>query len=482
MAGMSASPDLWPDQEPPDQDPIEETLTVPQVGQRLERSLASAFPEPFWMVGEASGLARARGGRGSHWYFTLVDDQGEGARRASLSVIMWRSTVSKLFGSQGRLIQRLDPTDGVVLRVLVKPNWYAPRGQVSFVIEDVDPEFTLGNLDRERRELLAQLTTEGATTWNKGRELCDVPLDLGLVTSAGSAAHHDVVETLTSAGIGFRITFCDARTQGAETNASVCNALSTLGRLPLDAILLVRGGGSRLDLSWFDKEPIARAIAGCPLPVLTGIGHEIDTSVADAVAHTDFKTPTAAAEFAVARARDAAVGSEDAWRRIQQHAESDLGGAHDRLNETARNLVRLSRTTLTEGAAWVSESAHRVASRADARLSAASDGLARAHARLVGGAHIEQLARLENGLHADCERLASRAERIIERSEDALLAAEGRARLLDPQRVLQRGFSWLRRSDGSLLMDAAAVQSGEPLVAVLRDGELPLRHDPKAKS
>ncbi|MFT7462587.1 MAG: exodeoxyribonuclease VII large subunit [Pseudohongiellaceae bacterium] len=472
MAGMSATPDLWPDQ-----DSTEETLTVPQVGQRLERSLATAFPEPFWMVGEASGLGRARGGRGSHWYFTLVDDQGEGARRASLSVIMWRSTVSKLFGSGGRLTNRLDPTDGVVLRVLVKPNWYGPRGQISFVIEDVDPEFTLGNLDRERRELLAQLTADGATTWNKAQRLPTVPLDLGLITSEGSAAHHDVVQTLTNAGIGFRITFCDARTQGAETCASVCNALATLSRMPLDAIMLVRGGGSRLDLSWFDKEEIARAIAGCPLPVLTGIGHEIDTSVADAVAHTDFKTPTAAAEFAVARARDASVRSEDAWARIQQQSEAALLSAHDQLGDTARALVSLSRASLTEGSAWVSECAHRVAARADTQLSAAGDGLARAQARLVGGSHIELLARLENRLVSDGERLASRAERILERAEDALSAAEGRARLLDPERVLQRGFSWLRRADGSLLKDAADVVNGEPLVAVLRDGELPLVHD-----
>lgn len=473
MDRMSATPELWPDQ-----DPAEETLTVPQVGQRLEQSLAAAFPEPFWMVGEASGLARARGGRGSHWYFNLVDDQAEGKSRASLSVIMWRSTVSKLFGSHGRLTKCLDPTDGVVLRVLVKPNWYAPRGQVSFVIDDVDPEFTLGNLDRERRELLARLTAEGANTWNKARELAAVPLDLGLITSRDSAAHHDVVETLSAAGIGFRVSFCDARTQGAETSSSVCAALATLGRLPLDAILLVRGGGSRLDLSWFDKEDIARAIAGCPLPVLTGIGHEIDTSVADAVAHTDFKTPTAAAEFAVARARDASARSEEAWARIRQHAADDLQAAHTDLADTARSLVRLSRTNLSEGAAWVSESAHRVAARADARLSAAGDGLARAQARLVGGAHIEQLGRLENGLLADGERLSSRAERILERCQDALEAAAGRVRLLDPQRVLQRGFSWLRRGDGSLLKDAATVCSGEPLTAVLRDGELPLRHDP----
>jgi exodeoxyribonuclease VII large subunit len=366
----------------------------------------------------------------------------------------------------------------VVLRVLVKPNWYAPRGQISFVIEDVDPEFTLGNLDRERRELLARLTAEGALTWNKAHALAELPLELGLITSEGSAAHHDVMETLNAAGVGFRIAFCDARTQGAEASPSVCAALATLGRLPLDAILLVRGGGSRLDLSWFDKEDIVRAIAGCRIPVLTGIGHEIDLSVADAVAHTEFKTPTAAAEFLVTRARDAAARSEDAWARIAQHAVNDLDHQQTRLDDSARDLARLSSVALTEAAAWVGDCANRMALRADEQLVAAADGLAGARARLVGGAHIERLGRLETALATDRDRLASRAMRILERQEDALIAAEARARLLDPQRVLQRGYAWLRRADGTLLKDAGAAIAGEALVAVLRDGELRLRHDP----
>jgi len=473
MTRMSSASDLWPDEEP-----AVETLTVPQVGERLQRSIEEAFPEPFWMVGEASGLARYREGRDTHWYFNLVDDQAEGDRRASLSVIMWRSTVSKLFGSRGRLKDLLDPTDGVVLRVLVKPNWYAPRGQISFVIEDVDPEFTLGNLDRERREVLARLTADGAIGWNKAHVLPEVPLELGLITSEGSAAHHDVMETLSSSGLGFRIAFCDARTQGAEASPSICAALFTLGRLPLDAILLVRGGGSRLDLSWFDKEDIARAVAGCPRPVLTGIGHEIDLSVADAVAHTEFKTPTATAEFLVARARDAAGRSEDAWARISQHAQTSLELMQSRLDEAARDLSRSSRAVLRDATAWVGECAHRMAVRADEQLAAAADGLSGARARLVGGAHMERLSRLEATLATDGARLASRALRILERQEDSLVAAEIRARLLDPLRVLQRGYAWLRRADGTLLKDAGAAAAGEALVAVMRDGELPLRHDP----
>lgn len=487
IARMSSAQDAWPDAWPGDEDPDqapgpgegpagEPTLTVPQLGERLTRLLDQAFPRPFWLVGEASGLSRAQGGRAGHWYFSLVDDQAEGARRASVDVIMWRGTVSRLFGPRGRLRRDLDPADGVVLRVLVKPNYYAPRGQVSFVIEDVDPEFTMGSLDRERREVLARLTADGSTERNGALPLEPVPLSLGLVTSEGSAAHHDVLETLEGAGIGFSIVFCDARTQGPDTTPSVRAALADLGRRDLDAILLVRGGGSRLDLSWFDKEPVARAIAACPVPVLTGIGHEIDSSVADAVAHTAFKTPTAAAEFVVASAREARQASEETWQRLLDLSARSLRTGDEQLTASARALVQVTRAGLVDGAAHLERTSRRVAALAEASLTAAQEGLARARSRLATGSHITRLARLEQDLAVDGRLLAERARRSLDARAAELEAAEQRARLLDPVRTLARGYAMLRRADGSLLLDAAAVRPGERLEAQLRDGRLPLRH------
>ena len=479
MARMNRAADSWPAEELPPGDAEETTLSVSQVSERIQGLLRAGFPDSFWLVGEASGLSRtmAKAGRSGHWYFQLADpDVDDPRRRPSLEVKCWRRTIDALFGPHGRLRRVLEPEDGIVLRVRVKVDYYAPRGQLSFTIEDVDPDFTLGNLDRQRRELLERLAADGALQANKARALCDVPLELGLVTSAGSAAHHDALHTLQASGIGFRIVFCDARTQGADTGPSVRAALAALGARPLDAILLVRGGGSRLDLSWFDKEDVARAIANCPLPVLTGIGHEIDTSVADAVAHASFKTPTAVAEFVVARAREARNEVDEAARWLADTAQRALAEQGASLVAAARQLAHGAQRGVGDAHAGLAHVGHRLAERTGAVLAASAEHLATARARLSSGVFQERLLRLDADVEREGRRLVERSLALVERQEELLTNRAERLRLLDPRAVLARGYAWLRRVDGRVLMDAGAVVPGETLTAVMRDGELPLQH------
>lgn len=478
---MDRGADSWPIDEALDAAAGEPTLSVTEVGERLAAALSAAFPRSFWLVGEASGWARSvasAGNRGGHWYFQLADPDGKDARtRAAVEVKCWRFTIEKLFGRRGRLQGLLQPEDGLVIRVRVKADYYAPRGQVSFTIEDIDPDFTLGALDRERRELLKALEADGSLVANKARPLPEVPLRLGLVTSEGSAAHHDVLHTLRSSGLGFRIALCDARTQGADTGRSVAAALAALARLPLDAILLVRGGGSRLDLSWFDKEDVARAIAACPLPVLTGIGHEIDRSVADEVAHTAHKTPTAAAEWLVAQAREARDGTELRAQRVAELALATLGSQESALAQGARSLLSGTRAGLAGAREALAGIAHDLAARCSGLLAAWDSRLVAAQVLVLSGRHDERLARCAADLGRDADRLRLGALRTLDEQAGAIEGVAERVRLLDPAVVLSRGFAWLRRADGRVLMDAGAVRPGEPLVAVLRDGELPLRHD-----
>ncbi|MDG2148732.1 MAG: exodeoxyribonuclease VII large subunit [Planctomycetota bacterium] len=457
-----------------------ETLTVPQVSERIEGILQRGFPRPFWMVGEAVGWDRTRAAAankksGRHWYFELVDDQAKGGRRASLSVKMWQGTVEKLFGRHGRLAARLDPADGLVLKALVKPDFYAPRGQLSFTIEDIDPEHTLGNLDKLRREVLSRLQEEGADEWNKNLLLPDVPLRLGLVTSRGSAAHQDVMETLNTSGLGFEVLFCDARTQGAETTPSVCGALTTLAREAPDVILLVRGGGSRLDLSWFDREEIARAVAQCSVPVLTGIGHEIDTSVADVMAHTPCRTPTAAAEFVVARARQAAEELDRTREQLLLHVSRTLDEHWSWLERSAQGLLRGAHGALRDSDVLLSNSWYELTQRTESVLARAREGVERGRVRLVSGSHIDRINRLDAALQSDNQHLSAMADLSLTRAEAAIESVAQRVRLLDPRSVLARGYAYLKKPDGRILMDVAASKSGEELTAVLRDGELDLR-------
>jgi exodeoxyribonuclease VII large subunit len=192
-------------------------------------------------------------------------------------------------------------TDGTEVRIRVRMSWYAKRGQVSLRMLSIDTAYTLGRLAEARELLLHVLKVEGLLARQPALALAPVPLTVGLVTSDNSAAAHDFLQTLESSGFSWKVVLVDARVQGIEAEASVLRALDQLRSLPVDAVCIVRGGGARTDLAVFDSEAIARAIATFPVPILTGIGHEVDTTVADLVAHRRCLTPTACAGALVDR-------------------------------------------------------------------------------------------------------------------------------------------------------------------------------------
>ncbi len=454
----------------PDATPGPEALTVPQVVERLKATLARGFPEPVWVVGETVQVKRHPKG---HVYFDLVDHEAGPGARASLKLKLWAFTARRLFAPRGRL-RDFQLADSLVVRVRLRPDFWAEGGQLSFTVEDVDPEYTLGTLDRQRRELVARLEAEGLTARNKAVPLAAVPLRVGLVTALDSAACNDVLRTLRDAGIGFQVLCCDARMQGEDTSRTVRAALATLAARRPDCILLARGGGGRTDLMWFDREDIARAIAACPVPVLTAIGHELDVSVADLVAQRSFKTPTAAAEFLAQTAREARQRSEEAWARALDGARRLLDDAGERLLAGAKDLCRLAVDRVRDETQRLHLGAQRLRAGTEAGLRAADARLSDARALLRGGPHVQRLAAGRERLALAVPRLQRAALALLQRRADALAASEARARALHPAHVLRRGYAWLRRADGSALKDAAAARADEPLTAVLRDGELDL--------
>jgi exodeoxyribonuclease VII large subunit len=445
-----------------------EALTVSQMVTAVKSVLAHGFPGPVWVVGETVKVYRHANG---HIFLDLVDHEREGSGRNTIKLKIWNSKARTLFGPRGRL-RGFELADSLVVRLQVSPDFYGPSGQLSFTVEDVDPDYTLGRLDRERRELLERLAAEGADRRNKERLLPSVPLVLGLVTALDSAAYADVLRTLRDGGVGFRILCCDARMQGEDTSRTVRAALRTLAARGPDCILLVRGGGGRTDLMWFDREDIARAIADCPVPVLTGIGHEIDVSVADVVAHRSFKTPTALAEFLVQTARQAREHVEDCWSRGLEHAQRRLLEAGDTLLDTARELRRGATDRTRDETQRLLDAGRRLRAGTEAALAQRGERLIEARAALRGGRHVQQLAAQAERLAQAGPRLQRGALAALLRREGATQTAQARLRALDPANVLRRGYAWLRRADGSLLKDAAAARAGEPLAVVLRDGEL----------
>mgnify|MGYP001426492085 CR=1 FL=1 len=398
-------------------------LTVSALGALMKDGLNELFPEDLWVEGQVSNYHEARSG---HAYFDLVEPSeipGE-AVSAKLSVALFknsRATVDRTLAEAGGL----SLVDDLQLRIRARLDFYPPNGRLQLIMNGVDPTFTLGRLAAERERILRQLAKEGLLTANRANPIPVPPLRIGLVTSVGSAAHADFIQELARSGWPFTVLEHDTRVQGDGAAADLSEALHMLATHRPDVIALVRGGGSATDLAAFDAEVLARTIAALDVPVVTGIGHEVDRSVADEVAHTALKTPTACAIAIVEQVRAFA----DAVAGLQVAIAERVTGAVDRAGLLVDDLAR------------------RTAVAATAVLNRRADRLVD-----LGG------------------RLRRGPPGILDRQAERLDGVAGRLRALDPARIVARGWSITRRADGSLVRSVADVSPGDPLVTRVAGG------------
>jgi exodeoxyribonuclease VII large subunit len=262
------------------------TFTVAELGEAINDNLRRGFRDGVWVRGEITGWSD----RGNHAYFTLADDSGEA--KAVVNVQFFANARMRLRPMLQK--NRLRLGDGLKVRIFGFLDFYTPGGRLGLKMTGIDPRYTLGDIAQSRDAVMRRLVAEGLLDANGRHRLSELPLRVGVVTSLGTAAWHDFRDELEASGFAFRLHVADVRVQGALAAPMVSAAITTLARTPaLDAIVVIRGGGARNDLAVFDAEEIARAIAAAPVPALTGLGHEVDRSIADEVAHTAAKTPTA---------------------------------------------------------------------------------------------------------------------------------------------------------------------------------------------
>lgn len=398
------------------------THSVAELNARISDALRDTFGGDVWVQGEIHGWkVSARG----HAYFTLVEPGTLGRpSEATLAVVLFagnKRAVDHVLRKAGGLALE----DGLAVRVRGEVVFYPPQGRIQLRMTAIDPRHTLGQLAADRDRLLRTLAAEGLLDANRRLALSPVPLRIGLITSDGSAAAHDTLEELAASGHRWQVTLFDTRVQGIDAVDGLVTSLTAAARHDLDAVLVVRGGGSRSDLAAFDHEAVARAVAAMPHPVLTGIGHETDESVVDHVAHRAFKTPTACAGFLCERVGAVLSGVEESGRRVGARARAMLDH-HDALVRSAGNRVASgARTTVEVG---------------DARLADLARALGRASDR---------------GLAAS------------ERQVDVL---ERHVAALDPARVLARGWSITRTTDGRLVRATGDAAPGTRLVTRVADG------------
>jgi exodeoxyribonuclease VII large subunit len=326
---------VTPEAEVPSEDPV--VLTVGRLGELLKEGLSALFPGDLWVEGQVSGFHDARSG---HAYFDLVEPSDEPGRAvaAKLSVALFKQ-------ARGRVDRTLSEAGGLALsndmqvRIRARIDFYPPSGRLQLIMQGIDPGFTLGRLAVERERLLHALADEGLLRANRANPIPVPPLRVGLVTSVGSAAHADFNEELSCSGFPFTILERDARVQGEGSAIDLAEALHMVATHRPDVIALVRGGGSATDLAAFDAEVLARTIATLDVAVVTGIGHEVDRAVADEVAHSAFKTPTACAAAIVGQVTAFADAFADLQESIAQRAGASTARAADLLDDLAHRTA-----------------------------------------------------------------------------------------------------------------------------------------------
>jgi exodeoxyribonuclease VII large subunit len=419
----------------------------------LESGLGSV-----WVQAEISNFSRPASG---HWYFSLKD------REAQLRCAMFR---------QRNQLARFAPREGQLVLARGRVSLYEPRGDYQLLVEHLE-DAGAGALQRAFEELRARLAAEGLFAADRKRPLPAAPGCVGVITSATGAALRDILHVLANRFPAAAVLIYPVPVQGAAAAPAIAAALDLASeRADCDVLILARGGGSLEDLWAFNDERVARALARCALPVIAGIGHETDVTIADFVADVRAPTPTAAAQLAVPDRR--------VWlqRLAQLAGRFSIAMRRQLLDEAALLKSRRERlqrahpgVRLTQHAQRLDELELRLRRALDAHLRDAAVQLAAATARLQACAPAAVLRELRL-------RTATLAGRLQAAAARALASARGRLELsaralhaVSPLATLERGFAILARANGQLVRHAAEVAAGEDIVARLADGTISAR-------
>ena len=377
--------------------------------------------QDLWVRGEISNFSQPRSG---HLYFTLKDSE------SAMRCVMWKPSAMRL---------RFTPTDGMLVEAHGAMSIYPAQGQVQLYVDALRPAGE-GALYQEFLRLRAQLEAEGLFDPSHKRPLPRLPKHIGVVTSATGAALHDILQTLNRRLPTLRVTVAPTSVQGVEAPAGIIAALKRLNSLPdLDLIILARGGGSIEDLWAFNDEGVARAIFASRYPVISGVGHETDFTIADFVAALRAPTPTGAAELATPI-------TKEELRAALQGAEAQLTELINRQLEDLKQALQLAQSELR---------------RSSPRL------------RILN--NIQRLDELQG-------RLERAIQQQLQRKQNNLANASDRLASLNPQAVLKRGYAIITdQATGQIISHTRQAVPWQPVWLQVQDGSIPAQITPPPK-
>lgn len=407
--------------------------------------MANPMLQQQWVIAEISDFRFSR-----HCYMQLLEKDESGATIATARATIWASKVYEITQKfEAATNQHLG--NGMKVMLCVSVNMSEQYG-LSLNVTDISPEFTLGDMLRQRREIIARLTREGVIDMNKELGIPTKPQRIAVISAAGAAGYGDFCKQLANNPMGIKFYTClfAASMQGQNTVPSVINALERINRYInlFDVVVIIRGGGSTTDLNSFDNYDLALNVANCPLPVITGIGHERDTTVLDYVASIPVKTPTAAAEWIISQCNQCLQTVIDYKNEIINTVTYILREENKHLQYISDNIPILANSILDKETLKLNRLMAVIPATVSGRITTANALLGKYSAVI-----------------------ASVAQQIVQREKMRIDNLSDKVNLLSPQNTLNRGYS-LTLHNGHAVTDASQLTAGDELVTHFKSGKV----------
>ena len=426
--------------------PEQQAITLEQLNQRIRTLITCADTQNVWVTAELSDVAP----RGGHYYMELLQKDNDGRNIVARSrAMIWANRASSVISKFEQATNQRFAT-GIKVMVCVSASMHPVFG-LSVVINDINPEFTLGDLMRRRQEILNQLQKDGVINDNRQLQWPAVAQRIAIISAQGAAGYGDFINQLfgNNHHLRFNARLFPAVMQGERSPESIINALNAIAQEQdeWDCVVIIRGGGASADLASFEHYELAFNIAQFPLPVVIGIGHERDITVLDYVANMRVKTPTAAAQWLISKNAAVLEQLQQAATNITLAVTERINGCKTQLSHIEGIIPSVARIAIERGKNSLQRNL--------LSLSAVSNRIVTSHARL------DNLALM----------LRNNAISLTTRAGDSLAATERLLNALSPQATLNRGYS-ITRINGKAVTAATQLNPGDVITTQLADGQV----------
>ena len=423
----------------------EQHITLYELNHLVSKVIESEMPSEYWVEAELSECRESRG----HCYMELIQkDERTATPIAKASAKCWANKWMLIRpGFERTTGQRLHAGMKVLLKVFAQ--FHEAYG-FSWIVTDIDPTYTLGDMARKRQEIIRQLKEEGVFDLQKELQLPLFCQRIAVISSETAAGYGDFCNQLADNPYGFQFhtRLFPAIMQGEGVEQSIINALNRIYNGQFDCVVIIRGGGATSDMSGFDTLALAENVANFPLPIITGIGHDRDESILDMVSHIRVKTPTAAAALLIDHLKTILDAINESQTRLTHYAQQKLSTLHSQLSTIAETLPRIFSTVKT---------------RQEARLDALNSRLINhAQQRIINGKL--SLVNIEN-------HLPLLLDRRLMAEQHRLQLIEEKTKNLDPALLLKRGYS-ITLHNGKAVRSPQQLQSGDEIETRLANGSI----------